>query len=308
LGVPLPGRNDTDTASWVHPAFLALLLPLCLDVKVVASESSLPLFLEADELRETVFLDGPHTAIRYLTDGQMRVNVDQVLPTLQRLAVGYLIHVDANTSRGGSNFYRWQDLAALARALDTSPLYAFHYLKKWQRKQKLDVIPAAKARQYLTYMNHLTKGDGDMSHARRLTTLYRKFYRAKRRNANSILRPLSIAAKAVLEADPRLFDREGLVEAVYGELHSYVERGGKESLFYFPKGSDRPEREQAMREFADYFVDQVFYDALRGDKSALRGKQLNLLKSACEVIYREADSLEWQARQADDDADASDAE
>jgi CRISPR-associated protein Csc3 len=308
LGVPLPGRNDTDTASWVHPAFLALLLPLCLDVKVVASESSLPLFLEADELHETVFLDGPHTAIRYLTDGQMRVNVDQVLPTLQRLAVGYLIHVDANTSPGGSNFYRWQDLAALARALDTSPLYAFHYLKKWQRKQKLDVIPASKARQYLTYVRHLTKGEDDMSHARTLTTLYRKFYRAKRRNANSILRPLSIAAKAVLEADPRLFDREGLVEAVYGELHSYVERGGKESLFYFPKGSGRPEREQAMREFADYFVNQVFYGALRGDRSALRGKQLNLLKSACEVIYREADSREWEARQADDDSDASDAE
>ena len=138
-----------------------------------------------------------------------------------------------------------------------------------------------------------------MSHARELTTLYRKFYRAKRRNANSILRPLSIAARTVLNADPRLFDRDGIVEAVYGELHSYVERGGKEKLFYYPKGSDAAGREQAMRKFAGYFVNQVFHEALRGDKSALRGKQLNLLKSACEVIYREADAREWAERNSD---------
>jgi len=296
LGVPPPGRDAKDAASWVHPAFLALLLPLCLDVKVVASESSLPLLVEADEIAETVFLDGPHPAISYLTRGEKRINVDRILPTLQRLTVGYLIHTDANTSPGSNDFYRWQDLPALALALDTSPLCAFYYLKKWQRKQKLDTLPAGKARQYLTYVTYLMNGGDDMSHARKLTDMYRRFYRAKRRNANSILRPLSIAARTVLETDPRLFDREGMVEAVYGELHSYVERGGKENLFYRPRGSDATSRKQAMREFADYFVNQVFYEALRGDKSALRGKQLNLLKSACEVIYREADAQEWAKR------------
>jgi len=262
----------------------------------VASESSLPLLVEADEIAETVFLDGPHPAISYLTRGEKRINVDRILPTLQRLTVGYLIHTDANTSPGSNDFYRWQDLPALALALDTSPLCAFYYLKKWQRKQKLDTLPAGKARQYLTYVTYLMNGGDDMSHARKLTDMYRRFYRAKRRNANSILRPLSIAARTVLETDPRLFDREGMVEAVYGELHSYVERGGKENLFYRPRGSDATRRKQAMREFADYFVNQVFYEALRGDKSALRGKQLNLLKSACEVIYREADAQEWAKR------------
>jgi len=296
LGVPPPGRDAKDAASWVHPAFLALLLPLCLDVKVVASESSLPLMVEADEIAETVFLDGPHAAISYLTGGEKRINVDRVLPTLQRLIVGYLIHTDANTAPGSNDFYRWQDLPALARALDTSPLYAFHYLKKWQRKKKLNAIPSRKARQYLTYITYLMKGGDEMSHARTLTELYRKFYRAKRRNTSSILRPLSIAARAVLETDSRLFDREGVVEAVYGEVYSYIARGRREGLFRYPRGSNTASREQAMREFADYFVNQVFHEALRGDKSALRGKQLNLLKSACEVIYREADAREWAER------------
>ncbi|TEU17163.1 MAG: type I-D CRISPR-associated protein Cas10d/Csc3 [Anaerolineales bacterium] len=303
LGVPPPGRDAKDAASWVHPAFLALLLPLCLDVKVVASESSLPLMVEADEITETVFLDGPHAAISYLTGGENRINVDRILPTLQRLIVGYLIHTDANTAPGSNDFYRWQDLPALARALDTSPLYAFHYLKKWQRKQKFDTIPSSKARQYLTYITHLMKGGDEMSHARTLTKLYRKFYRAKRRNTSSILRPLSIAARTVLETDPRLFDREGVIEAVYGEVYRYIERGRREGLFRYPRGSDATSREQAMREFTDYFVNQVFHEALRGDKSALRGKQLNLLKSACEVIYREADAREWAERDSTQSAD-----
>lgn len=298
LGVPPPGRDAKDAESWVHPAFLSLLIPLCLDVKVVASESPLPLMVEADEFAETVFLDGPHAAISYLTGGQKRINVDRVLPTLQRLTVGYLIHTDANTAPGSNNFYRWQDLPALARALDESPLYAFHYLKKWQRKQKLDGIPLSKVRQYLDYFTYL-KGEDDMSHARYLTEMYLKFYRSKRYSSNSILRPISIAASTILDADERIFDRDGLVEAVYGELYSYIDRAGREGLAYYPKGSDRQSREQAMREFADYFVNELFYDTLQGDKSALRGKQLNLLKSACEVIYRDE-----VARQRDEDTSA----
>lgn len=298
LGVPPPGRDAKDAESWVHPAFLSLLIPLCVDVKVVASESPLPLMVEADEFNETVFLDGPHAAISYLTGGAKRVNVDRVLPTLQRLTVGYLIHTDANTAPGSNNFYRWQDLPALARALDESPLYAFHYLKKWQRKQKLDSIPLSKARQYLDYFTYL-KGENDMSHARHLAETYLKFYRSKRYNSNSILRPISIAANTILDADERLFDRDGLVEAVYGELYRYIDRAGREGLAYYPKGSDRESREEAMKEFADYFVNDLFYETLQGDKSALRGKQLNLLKSACEVIYRDE-----VARQRDEDASA----
>lgn len=298
LGVPPPGRDAKDAESWVHPAFLSLLIPLCVDVKVVASESPLPLMVEADEFNETVFLDGAHAAISYLTGGEKRVNVDRVLPTLQRLAVGYLIHIDANTAPGSNNFYRWQDIPALARALDESSLYAFHYLKKWQRKQKLDSIPLSKARQYLDYVTYL-KGEDDMSHARHLTEIYLNFYRAKGYSSNSILRPISIAASTILNADERLFDHDGLVEAVYGELYSYIDRAGREGLAYYPKGSDRQSREEAMRGFADYFVNDLFYETLQGDKSALRGKQLNLLKSACEVIYRDE-----VARQRDEDTSA----
>lgn len=285
IGVPPPSRDPKDAESWIHPALLSLLLPLSLDVKVVASESSLPLLLEANDINETVFLDAPHAAIQYVTQ-KPRLNVDDILPTLQRMMTAYFIHVDANATSGASGFdYRWQDIPATARALAESPLYAFHYLKKWQRKQKQDSVSARKAAQYLQYANYL--GDDSMiNHARELTQLYRQFYRAKRWNSNSILQPVTKTARAILDANTRMFDNpDALTDAVYGALRSFIERAYNEKLAFPPKGSTRESQQEAMRAFARYFVNDIFFGVFRGDKSALRGKQLNLLKNACEVIY-----------------------
>ena len=127
-----------------------------------------------------------------------------------------------------------------------------------------------------------------MNHARVLTRLYRQFYRAKRYNSNSILRPMSVAARAILDAAPQMFGTpEALTDAVYGTLYAFIDRAYREQLAFPPKGSTRESQQEAMRKFTAHFVNEVFYTAFRGDKSALRGKQLNLLKNACEVIYLE---------------------
>lgn len=304
LGVPPPSRDPKDAEAWVHPALLSLLLPLMLDVKVVVSESSLPLLLEANEINETVFFDAPHAAIQYILR-QPRINVDEILPTLQRLLAVYFIHVDANATQGASGFdYRWQDIPATARLLAQSPLYAFHYLKKWQRKQKSESIPASKAAQYRQYAHYLS-GDTTMSdHAQQLTKLYRQFYQAKRWNSNSILQPVAKTARAILEADSRLFDTpEALSNAVYGSLRAFIERAYKEKLAFPPKGSTRESQQEDMRDFARYFVHTIFFDVFRGDKSALRGKQLNLLKNACEVIYLDEAAKDKAEREAAEQSD-----
>ncbi|MBV7337666.1 type I-D CRISPR-associated protein Cas10d/Csc3 [Chloroflexi bacterium TSY] len=310
LGVPPPGRDSKDAEAWIHPAFLSLLLPLCIDVKVVASESPIPLLNEANEMSETVLLDGAHAAIGYLTQKE-RLNLDQVLPTLKKLVTGYLVHMDGNSTAGGGGYdYRWQDIPALARHLSESSLYAFHYLKKWQRRTGLDGIPTSKAKLYLAYEQTInsdsTNGGNDfMSHARRLTKLYRQFYRASKFNSNSVLRPLSVASKAILTADKRLFgDRESLTEAVFGELTSFMERVQQNRADgRLPAGSDPESRSKAMKDFAEYFVVTLYYDLFRGDVSALRGKQLNLLKNACEVVYRELDADYWAERKQNDEAE-----
>ena len=181
-GIPPPGREAKDAESWVNPAFLSLLLPLCLDIKVVVSATSMPLLNEANELPETVFMDGAHAAIGYIV-GEERINLDRVLPALKRLTTTYLIHLDGNSDPGGKDFYRWQDLPTLARSLHESPLFAFHYLKKWQRKTESDSLPPAKVKLYLDFYEQIAKKENlHMSHARKLTELYWRFYRAKRKN------------------------------------------------------------------------------------------------------------------------------
>ncbi len=302
LGVPPPSRAPKDAEAWVHPALLSLLLPLMLDVKVVASESPLPLMLEADEIYETVFFDAPHAAIQYITQ-KPRINVDEILPTLQRMMAVYFIHIDANATEGKGGFdYRWQDIPAAARLLAQSPLYAFHYLKKWQRKQnkqKRDSIPANKATQYLQLVQYLSGDETMTNHARKLVELYRQFYRAKRWNSNSILQPVTKTARAILDADSRLFsDAEALTDAIYGSLRAFIERAYTEQLAFPPKGSTRDSQQEAMREFAPYFVHDIVYGIFRGDKSALRGKQLNLLKNACEVIYLDEAAKDKAEREA----------
>jgi CRISPR-associated protein Csc3 len=296
LGVPPPGRDAKDAEAWVNPAFLALALPLAVDVKIVATESSMPLLTEADELDETVFMDAPHDFVKDIL-GRERIPLEQLLPRLQALTAAYLAHLDGNANFAKGD-YRWHTLPPLARNLASDPLWAFAYLKKWQRAQKnLDAITVDKARLYLQLVDILDtlKGGNSMSHAKELTTQYMRFYRAKRRNSNSILRPITIASNAILKADSRLFDREGLVEAVRGELRDFMDRVGTgRADGRYARGSDVSSREEAMRGFAEYFVGVIFFDKLRADKSALRGKQLNLLKNACEVIYVDATAQEWQ--------------
>jgi CRISPR-associated protein Csc3 len=64
------------------------------------------------------------------------------------------------------------------------------------------------------------------------------------------------------------------------------------------------ERERAMRAFCQKFVKDVFIGVFNRDVAALRGKQLNLLRSACEVLYRKAQQDEWDQRGRDaDEAD-----
>lgn len=303
VGIPA-GREPSETESWIHPALLALLLPLQLDVKVVASESPIPLLREAGELPETVFLDGAVNAIRDLV-GSPRLTLDDITKenagALQRLIAGYFIHTDANAGMGRAGFdYRWQQLPAVARNLASNPLYVFHYLKKWQRRSDvgLDGLPSSKVQQYLAYFNFFstnsTYGGVTMSHARELTTLYRQFYRADGFKSNAILRPISVAAKAILDADTRLFGKpDALEEVVWGEVQGFVNRvrsGSAQGRSV--KGVTHKEADPYIRQFARYFVHDVYVKALKQDAAALRGRQLNLFKNACEVLYLEAERKE----------------
>jgi CRISPR-associated protein Csc3 len=306
IGLPPAERDAKDAEAWINPAFLALVLPLLLDIKVVASESLLPLLQEATELPETVAFDAPHAFVGRLA-GPSRLNLDQLLPALQRLTASYMIHLDGNAKGGAGGYdYRWHELPAVARNLDTSPLYAFHYLKKGLRRESSDAIPAAKAARYIDLVERfLEDGSTAMSHARELTLRYRRFYRHKkgRLNSNSVVRPLSEAAKALLTADLRLFnDVDSLLEVVRSRLEQFVERVGRDKadgsvpVWLYARDQIQNELADAIDAFSRYFVETIYRDVFKQDRSALAGKQLNLLKNACESIYMAEQRREWRER------------
>ncbi len=325
-------NDPSDVESWVLPAWLALLLPLLLDVKVVASESSVPLLLEASDLPQTVWLDGVHPAIREIIDAArlkvalqsavgiveqvhsgVPINLDELLEALKWLSIAYIIHIDTEKSSGDE---KWSRFVAIAHSLVESPLYVFHHLKRQERDDgkksisKGQVDQVSRYVEYAKILNDPNKGGLSMSHAEQLVKLYRGFYRAKNFKSNSILRPLAVVSEAILSGDSRLFpDAESQVELAYGELYRFMERVASGAADgFFPKGTEHSDREAAMREFCAYFVKEVFYGVFRGDISALRGRQLNLLRSACEVIYRDLQAREKQSASVNPSDESSSSE
>ncbi len=344
IGVPPGDRDAKDAEAWINPAFLALVLPLLLDIKVVASEGMIPPIQEANELSETVAFDGAHPFVGYLTglaprqkDAPARpagrFNVDEVVPALQSLVAAYFIHMDGNARTGATGYdYRWHEIGPLARNLATSPLYAFHYLKKSLRRDGNDTPGGYKAAQYVSLVDdYIGKGDphtshakedGDaidamptkirkggphMSHAKELVSRYRRFYRhgQGRMNSNAILRPIREAADTLLEANLRLFDTDdALQELIRGRLHKSVEglsRPGASGrvpnwLFDSDPKVRAVQLDSAINDFADYFINTLYRGVFAGNRAALAGKQLNLLKNACEAIYIAEQRREWLER------------
>jgi CRISPR-associated protein Csc3 len=297
--------GPTETESWVEPTLHALLLPILLGVKVAATSSAIPIATDGAQFPETVLFDAvPPFLMHLLPSTRLILDGDKGVPSsLRAVLAAYQIHLDLWRRRGpqGTDF-NWTHVAGLARDLETSPLYAFAHLKQALRQQDQDsnVVPIAKARQYLALVTkHIPKGAEAMNHPERLTELYMAFYRHERGhfNSNAILKPLREAADVVLRADDSMFINGGLLLAVQGRLNALMESVGRRGAGGY-RCCAANEQEQRIRAFAKYFVDDVFHGACNGDRARLRGRQLNLLMNACEIVYRVRDAAEWEARKA----------
>lgn len=301
-----PGRDATDTESWVMPAWLAFALPLVLDVKVVASESPVPPFISGADFERTTVLDGEHQAIATLVkqtkdgtrlDSILPRNKDEAFSPLNALSAAYCIHLEVNRKKDGNP--DWGKLSALARDLETSPLYVFHYLTKLLRKLDWDTAPIEKIKLYQRFYHCFSPEGTEMNQLRELTKLYRRFYRAKSPYAkpNAVLKPIDEAADVILKVDKALAnDTQSLTDVVaarLAKLMTNVRRRtaeGKPTLAYVD-GKWRPalnseEERQAIYEFAQFFVKDLFEGTFKSDRARLTGTQLNLIRDTCDYLYR----------------------
>lgn len=319
-----PGKDPTDTESWIMPAWLALAFPMILDVKTVVSESPIPPFNDGAEFEESVFLDSAPQALRMLM-GKDRFRLNHILEgwqtndgvkqsaPLKTLTAAYAMHLDVNAKQGKGGYdANWGKLTELAKDIHTSPLYVFSYLAKWARGQKNDVPSPEKIKLYAYHIypcfdphvdfnmnsEKLTVTDpvrSPLNHPQQLTELFRKFYRAKKRfnpKSNALLKPLDLAAETLLKADVNFYQGEVLVNVVAAEIFKLMDRVHSSTAEGRWIISQREDERQAVLDFARYFTIEVFEKAFAGDRARLAGRQLNLLKDTCEFLYRLEDDKE----------------
>jgi CRISPR-associated protein Csc3 len=320
-----PGRDSTDTESWVMPSWLAFAFPMILDVKTVVSESPIPPFNDGAEFEETVFLDSAPHAFRtlvkrdrfrldYILEGWEEYGIQYPAP-LNVLTAAYAIHLDVNAKQGKTGYdANWGKFTELAKDFETSPLHVFAYLNKWVRNQKLETARIDKIKLYTyhfypcfdpyakfnsTQEKLIVEARSTLNHPQNLTELYRRFYRANKRfnpKANAVLKPIDIAADTILKADSSVFDGETLTLAVAAEIVKLMDRVHSSTAEGRWIMSKREEERQAVLEFAKYFVEDVFEGCFKSDRARLAGRQLNLIRDTCEFLYRLADDKEYQAR------------
>lgn len=321
-----PGKDPTDTESWVMPAWLAFAFPMILDVKTVVSESPIPPFNDGSEFEESVFLDSAPQAFRVLT-GRDRFRLDYILEgwkapdgtkqpaPLNVLTSAYAIHLDVNAKQGKGGYdANWGRLTELAKDFETSPLHVFSYLNRWVRNQGVETARISKiqlyAYQFYPCFDPYTQFDPNsealivgeespLNHPQKLTELYRRFYRAGKRynpKSNAVLKPIDIAAETVLKAESTVFQGETLVAAVAAEVFKLMDRVHASTAEGRWMMSKREEERQAVLDFARYFVKDVFEGAFASDRARLAGRQLNLIRDTCEFLYRLEDDKENQAR------------
>lgn len=316
-----PGRDSTDTESWVMPTWLAFAFPMILDVKTVVSESPIPPFNDGSEFEESVFLDSAPHAFRALV-GRDRFRLDYILEgwhensiqypaPLNVLTAAYAIHLDVNARQGRSGYdANWGRFTELAKDFETSPLYVFSYLNRWVRDQRIDTARIEKIRLYayhfypcfdpcVKYDKNLgtlnMQAESSLNHPKKLTDLYRKFYRANKRynpKSNAVLKPVDIASETILKAESSVFQGETLVTAVAAEVFKLMDRVHSSTAEGRWIMSKREEERQAVLSFAQYFVHEVFEKSFASDRARLAGRQLNLIKDTCEFLYRLEDDKE----------------
>jgi CRISPR-associated protein Csc3 len=316
-----PGRDSTDTESWVMPSWLAFAFPMILDVKTVVSESPIPPFNDGAEFEETVFLDSAPHAFRtlvkkdrfrldYILEGWEEYGIQYPAP-LNVLTAAYAIHLDVNARQGKTGYdANWGKFTELAKDFETSPLYVFAYLNKWVRNQGVENARIEKIKLYTYHFypcfDPYTKFDSNeeklivgetstLNHPKKLTELYRRFYRANKRfnpKANAVLKPIDIAAETILKADSSVFDGETLISAVAAEVFKLMDRVHSSTAEGRWIMNKREEERQAVLEFANYFVEDVFEGCFKSDRARLAGRQLNLIRDTCEFLYRLEDDKE----------------
>jgi CRISPR-associated protein Csc3 len=298
-------RGKTATDAWVEPAFLAIVLPFLLGVKVVASTSPAPLYNSDSEFRESVKLDGPAGFWNSLglptsmhLEEWLQGRVQRLDRLLNRLLIAYSVHLDC---KGNLHDPRWRALPNTVREMITDVLNIFSLADSHFRDVKRDPNPQ-ETQCYWHYAQLWSEGNTAMETqlelTKRLVQDYRMFYKVNvSESSHAILLPLSKALEDILSV-PSDLPIEDLIFQIAGRLHDSVQR---QKAFNRPLIMDkslsietRQHNElQAIHKFVTTCVKELFLEHYKGDRALLQENR-NRIKSGAEFAYR---WLELQEKQ-----------
>ncbi|MGL6282260.1 MAG: type I-D CRISPR-associated protein Cas10d/Csc3, partial [Microcoleaceae cyanobacterium] len=281
------------------------------------SEFEQTVFLDGVHQALKVLLNNDYFRLDHILEGWQDEANKKFTSPLNTLTASYAIHLEVNAKQGKSGYNpNWGKFTPLANDLQTSPLYVFTYLNKWVRHQKnIETARIEKIKLYIydfypcfdpsiihinkqTLMEMLSMSEkppeapklppeSPLNHPYELTRLYRNFYLANKKyspKANAILKPIDVATKVILNADRCLAgDLVSVVAAEICKLMDRVHTSNADGRWVY---SNREKERQAVLEFSQYFVVEVFKKSFAGDRARLAGRQINLIRDTCEFLYR----------------------
>ena len=301
-GIPTLGTRPTDTESWAIPTLLGLLSTLAFNAKVVVTESQVPLYHSAEEFKETVVLNAPHPFVTHILQKE-RLRINEVEKSLEKLSTIYDINIDA--FRDGAK-PQWQHLNSVAGNIETDPLYVFHYLDVFRRKNKWDSFPKPKdgdifiPKRYLQFYE--TLGGDKMSLIEGIAERCFNFYGpADRFTPYSVLRVISLLEDVIINSKPAI-DPTDLKWQAHGEIHNLMQRvKNNRAQGYAPLRSRPQEESEAIVELIDYFYKEVFTDYCEGQRAILRA-QRNRFNAGINAWYQ----VNWEQFRKEKNEEATD--
>ena len=267
-GIPTLGSRPTDTESWALPAFLGLLLPIVFNAKVVVTESQIPLYHSGEEWKETVILNAPHPYVKHIL-GSLEIRIDEIQPNLKKIVATYDMNIDVFQKDGKP---QWQHLNEICRNIDTDPLYVFHYLEAFRRKQDWDNFPKPKdgepsiPERYIQIYHHM--GGDKMGLIEEVSKRCFKVYSPDNFNPNSVLKVIALVEDVIVNSEPKICSTD-LKYQIIGEISNLMQRIRTSRAQGYAR-LHPAEEPSAIHEFVEYFYHTVFDEYYDGERGLLR--------------------------------------
>lgn len=299
-GIPTLGKNPTDTESWALPTFLSLLMPLVFNAKVVVTESQVPLYHSGEEWRETVILNAPHAFVRHILK-QDKLRIDEIEPALRKVAACYDINVDVFQKDRSP---QWQHLNEVARNIDTDPLYVFHYMEAFRRKQSWDSFPKPRAdepsipERYIQTYQYI--GGDKMSLIEEISRRCFTIYGPDNFRPNSVLKVITLIEDVIVNSEPKISPEDLIYQAI-GEVGNLMQRIRNSRAQGYAKLPVN-EESAAISELVEYFYRDVFVEYYESERGLLRQAR-NRFNAGINAWYQ-VNWRQFQTKKAEEDNNA----